>query len=480
MPEPAVADAPETDLQDDTVKADLDLQDAGPARKRMAFTVSEGEVTRKIEDTYGNLADDAVLPGFRKGRAPRKLLERKFASSIRGDVKQQIISEAYSKAIEEHELDVIGDPEVQDAETLELPESGPFTFTVDVEVTPEVKLPEFSSISVERPEGGVDDAKVDAEVGKLAEQFGSMEEAPEGFTTQQGDYVRSDLKVLKGEDAGDDAEVILDLPGAYTLLHGEDKGFKGHIAGIVVQDMGKRLAGKQAGHVERISMTGPASHENAGVRDQPITLVMTVNRVDRMEPATTEVLLERTGLEDEAELKSKVREMLVERAAEEQRQALHKQVAEQLLERVELELPVGLKDRQIQRNHERRRMQLLMGGKNEEEISDELAEARGESEEEAVRQLKAFFIVDAAARQLEVEVGQNEVNGRVYQIAMRQNRRFEKVRQEMGNRGEIEQLYLSIREGKTLDKILEAATITGAPAAGEGEAAGGDAAPAEA
>ncbi len=129
-------------------------------------------------------------------------------------MKQQIISEAYSKALEEHELDVIGDPEVQDADTLELPESGPFTFTVDVEVTPEVKLPEFSSISVERPDGGVDDAKVDAEVTKLADQFGSMEEAPEGFTTQEGDYVRSDLKVLAGEDAGDDAEAILDLPGA--------------------------------------------------------------------------------------------------------------------------------------------------------------------------------------------------------------------------------------------------------------------------
>lgn len=471
MSESAVADAPDTPETDDAVKADLDLQDAGPARKKMVFTVPEDEVTRKIEDTYGTLADDAVLPGFRKGRAPRKLLERKFAGSIRGDVKQQIISEAYSKAIEEHELDVIGDPEVQDAETLELPEEGPFTFTVEVEVTPEVKLPEFSSISVERPGGEVDDAKVDAEVEKLAEQFGSMEEAPEGFTTQQGDYVRSDLKILKGEDAGDDAEVLAEVPGAYTLLHGEDKDFKGHIAGIVVSDMGKRLVGKQAGHVERVSMTGPASHENADVRDQPITLVMTLDRVDRMQPATTETLLERTGLEDEAELKSKVREMLVERAAEEQRQALHKQVAEQLLEKVELELPEGLRDRQIQRNHERRRMQLLMGGKSEEEIEAAVAEARSESEEEAVRQLKAFFIVDAAAKQLDVEVGQNEVNGRVYQIAMQQNRRFEKVRQEMGNRGEIEQLYLSIREGKTLDKILESATITGAPAAG-GEAAG--------
>lgn len=471
MSESAVADAPATeDAADDTVKADLDLQDSGPARKTMVFTVSAEEVTRKIESTYGNLADEAVLPGFRKGRAPRKLLERKFASSIRGDVKQQIISEAYSKAVEDHTLDIIGEPEIRDVETLELPEQGPFTFTVDVEITPDVKLPEFSSIQVERPDRTVDSAKVDEEIARLADQFGSMEQAEEGFTTKLGDYVRSNLVIRKGENAGDDAEVLAEVPGAYTLLHGEDKGFKGHIAGIVVPDMGKRLVDKQAGHVETISMTGPASHENAQVRNEPITLVLTLDRVDRMQPADTQTLVDRTGMENEAELRDRVEEMLKERAAGEQQQELHKQVADFLLENVELELPAGLRDRQIERNHERRRMQLLMGGRSEEEIGDELAEARDQSEEEAVRQLKAFFIVDAAAKQLEIEVGQNEVNGRVYQIAMNQNRRFEKVRQEMANRGELEQLYLSIRESKTLDKILESATIGGAEAVASSDA----------
>ncbi|BAM03698.1 trigger factor [Phycisphaera mikurensis] len=462
MSESAVADAPETET-DDTVRADLKLEDSGPARKTMVFTVSQDEVKRKIEETYGTLAEDAVLPGFRKGRAPRKLLERKFASSIRGDVKQQIISEAYGKAVEEHELDVLGEPEVRDAETLELPDSGDFSFTIDVEVTPDVSLPEFSSLSVERPEAPVTDDAVEEEIGKLAERFGSMEEV-EDFTTQEGDYVRSDLRVLAGEDADDGAEVVAEVPGAYTLLHGEDKGFKGHIAGIVVPDMGTRLVGKRAGHVERISMQGPASHENAAIRDQPVTLVMTIDRVDRMQPIEMSALVERVGMEDEAKLREEVRKMLLERAAGEQRQALHKQLADQLLEKVQLELPDGLKDRQIERNHQRRRMQLLMGGKAEDEIGDELAEARGESEEEAVRQLRAFFIVDAAAKQLEIEVSQNEVNGRIYAIAQQQNARFEKVRQEMGNRGEIEQLYLSIREAKTLDRILESATVTGAEA----------------
>ena len=467
MPDSAVADAPATDSEarsgaDQPVAYELDLQEAGPSARTLVFTVSEEEIARKIESTYGNLADDAVLPGFRKGRAPRKLLERKFASSIRGDVKQQIISEAYTRAIEDHKLDVLGEPEVRDMEKLELPESGSFGFSVDVEVTPDVKLPDFSSITVERPERTIDDAGIDAEVGRIADQLGSVEPAEEGFTTQEGDYVTSHLVIRKGENAGDDAEAVLELPEAYTLLHGEDKQFKGHIAGIVVQDMGQRLMGKQKGHVERISMTGPPSHENAGVRDQPVTLVLTVLRAERSKAADLDTLVERAGFETEAELRDRVRDVLVERAAGEQRQALHKQVADFLLENVELDLPSGLRDRQIERNHERLRMLALMGGKSEAEAQDELAEARAESEDEAIRQLKAFFIVDAAAKELEVDVAQNELNTRIYQMAMSRGIRFDKLRQEMGNRGEIEQLYLSIREGKTLDKILEAATITGA------------------
>ena len=102
-------------------------------------------------------------------------------------------------------------------------------------------------------------------------------------------------------------------------------------------------------------------------------------------------------------------------------------------------------------------MQLLMGGKSEDEIQRRAGRPPApRARTEAIRQLKAFFIVDAAAKQLEVEVEPERGQpAAMYQIAMQQNRRFEKVRQEMGNRGEIEQLYLSIREGKTLDKILE-------------------------
>ena len=76
------------------------------------------------------LEDDAVLPGFRRGRAPRRLLEKRFAGHVRDDVKNSLLSESYTKALEDNDLDPLSDPQVEDGEKIELPESGDFTFTV--------------------------------------------------------------------------------------------------------------------------------------------------------------------------------------------------------------------------------------------------------------------------------------------------------------------------------------------------------------
>lgn len=452
----AVADATEEKLEQ-AVK----VEDSGPARKTITIEVPESRIKAKIEEMYGTLRSDAVLPGFRKGRAPRRLLEKRFAETIQGDLKNQLISESYGQAIEENELDVIGNPEVKDIEELKVPEAGPLTLVIEVEISPKVDLPDFKKIKVTKPSAEVTDADLEEEIESLRERFGKMDSV-EDAKIKEGDYVQCDTRILAGEDAGDDAEELARHPEAYTLVHGKKDDFKGHIAGILVDDLGKRLKGKTLGDEVRISMTGPKGHEDEKIKDQPITLVLSVKRVDRLAPAEVSALVEQMGVENEDEFKTRIREMLQQRAESKQTAEMHKQIADQLLEKVELELPEGLKGRQIERVLQRQRMELLYSGATPEQVEEKLAEARNDSEADAIQQLKAFFIIDQAAKDLDVEVDQNEINGRIAMMAMQQGRRPEKMRQEMTQRGEIEQLYLSIRETKTLDKILESADVTDA------------------
>ncbi|MFK7789120.1 MAG: trigger factor, partial [Phycisphaeraceae bacterium] len=147
MADDTTTEATETETKD-TLKFDVKIEDAGPACKSLTITIPEDQIKAKIENSYGDLEDEAVVPGFRKGRAPRRLLEKRFADHVRDDVKTQLLSESYTQAIQDNELDPLSDPQVDDAEKIELPESGDLTFTVKVEITPNVDLPKYDTLEV--------------------------------------------------------------------------------------------------------------------------------------------------------------------------------------------------------------------------------------------------------------------------------------------------------------------------------------------
>ncbi|MEM6393720.1 MAG: trigger factor [Planctomycetota bacterium] len=463
----SVIDAPETDAEETKLEQTVTVEDSGPAKKTLTIEVPESRIQDKIEDSYQTLSDEAAVPGFRRGRAPRRLLERRFASSVRDDVKGQILSESYTQAVEEHELDVLGEPEVKDIEDLELPESGPLTFTVEVEVTPDVTLPDFSELKIDKPSAEVSDDDVADELTSLQQRNGKTAKVESAI--EADDYVQADAVVLAGEDAGEDAEVLQEGNGVYILVAGESRDYKGHVLGILVPDLGKTLTGKTTGETVTVSMTGPQSHENEKIREQPITIKLSLTAVERVEPAPLEELLPQMGMETEDELKERVRTYLEQRAEQNQTAEMHRQVREQLTEKVELELPEGVTGRQVERSLARTRMEMLYRGVPESEVEQLIAEQRDQNAESAKQQLKEFFILDKASKDLEIEVDENEINGRIAMLAMQQGRRPEKLRQEMVQQGQIEQLYLQLREQKTMDKVLESATVTDAAPAADSE-----------
>jgi len=445
--------------EDEKIEQKVTVTDAGPAAKSVTVEIPEDRVSAKIEDRFGMLQGEATVPGFRIGRAPMKLLERRFGKAVRDEVKGQLISESYQAAVESEALDVIGEPDIKDFEQIELPESGPMAFTFEVEVAPDFELPNLEGIELSRPKSAVGDERVEKELEALRQRFGSMTEVVDGKIAAD-DYAQADVRVLAGKDAADDAEEIQHQPGAYVWVPGDSREFKGHVVGIVVNDLGKQLTGKQVGDEVRISMTGPSGHENEKIKDQPITLVLRIEMIQRVKPAELDDLAAQFGVESGEEVKTRIREMLEARVAQEQQTALRDQVCDYLAENVEMDLPKGLSSRQTARVLQRQAMNLAYQGVPEQEIEQRLAELRAGSEEQAARGLKLFFLLDKAAEHFNVDVSEAEVNAQVAQIAMQQQRRPEKLRQEMARSGQIEQLYHQVLEQKMLDKIIESAKVT--------------------
>jgi trigger factor len=434
------------------------IEDVGPARKCLTIEVPAEQIVGKIEHGFEQLNTDAVIPGFRKGHAPRQLIEKRFGAAVRDDARAQIIGEAYDAAIKAESLDVIGEPDVKDHEDIVLPEDGPLVFKVEVEVAPDVTLPDFEKLEVEKVDKPVTDADIDAELDAQAMRHGEPRTITEG-QVEEKDYVQVDCHILAGENADEDAEVLEHRHDVYALVHGEDYDFKGHVAGIMIPDLGKQLAGKKVGDEVAISQTGPESHENEKIREQPITIKLNLKQIQRIDAVEHDKLPALIGFETLDELKDRIRQSLQERHQREQQVAMHEQVTRQLDEQVQLDLPEGMTQRQAQRVLQRKAMEMAYTGASEDQIAEAIAEMRGSSEEEARRQLKLFFIMDKAAKDMDIDVSEGEINGRIAMLAMQQGRRPEKLRQQMIRNGELEHLYLSIREQKTLDQIVGKAQV---------------------
>jgi trigger factor len=441
------------------------LADAGPARKSLTIEVPPERVAKAVGDNFTKLQDDAVIPGFRKGRAPKRLIEKRFGTAVKDEVKSQLISETYEQAIAEQKLEVVGQPDVKDADKIEVPETGSFIYRVEVEVVPSFELPSLEGIEVEKPTMEITDVMVEGELDRLRERYAKLNTVNEGEVVEK-DYVEAEARVVAGADApepaadaekkeGEEDPTIAHFPQTYVLVNGEKLQYKGHVVGIVVEELGKRMLGKKVGDHVVISLTGPTGHENDRIKDKPITIHLHLRGIHRPEPADVEAILAQSGLESQDALNAEIRKNLEQQRDQKQREAMHTQVTDHLLEKIDFELPAGLSSRQTGRILQRMAMDLANNGMPESEIEQRIAELRGKSEEEARKQLKLFFILDKASQQLDIDVDEREINGRIAYIAVQQGRRPEKLRQEMMRNGQYDQFYFAVRDQKTLDAIIE-------------------------
>lgn len=454
----AVAQAPEASGE---TTINVKVEDAGPARKALTIDVPSERIATQLEQRFDQLQQEADIPGFRRGNAPRRLLTRRFNDAVRDEVRGQLLSEAYSQAIEQEQIEVLGEPEFKDIDAVQLPDAADqgMTFTVEVEVVPHFELPNLEGIAIKRPKLEVKDSDIDEQVDRMQKQSGSLTEVADG-KAEADDYVLADVRIRAGKDAEATAEEIAHHPGTYILVPSKERDDKGHVAGIVIDDLGKKLRGKKVGDELAVSLTGPTGHEDPRIKDQPITLAIRVDKIERVTPAAIEDLVSQFGVESVDDLKQRIRQDLEGRRDREQKSAMHEQVSEYLLEAVPMDLPEGISGRQAARNLQRQAMEMAYRGMNEDEIAQQIAELRGESEEQAQRQLKLFFILQRAAEAMNIEVSEGEINGRIAMMAMQQGRRPEKLRRDMLHNGQLEQLYSQARDQKTLDQILEKAKVT--------------------
>ncbi len=442
----------------DTAQADIlknyTVTDSGPSRKRLEIEVAADTVDERLRTSVDTILEEAELPGFRRGKAPKALVEKRFGSNIRNEARNQIVAEAYQQAIEKSELKVIGDPFGTQLADIELEPGKDLKFGLDVEVQPEFDLPKLEGLELKRPMLEGTNERVDEELTKICLNEGTLEPHD---SSEKGDYLTGNARMV---DQGGTEHYNIEGAVVQCPPDGGPNGGKGMILGVMVDDLGKQLGLPKTGETKTIKAKGPEQHEVEALRGKELTITFEVTAIDKIVPLDRAELVSRFGLADEAELKGRLRERLEQRIKVQQATAVRQQVAKHLLENTDFELPERLTAQQAGRAMERRRMELMYRGMDEMEIENHVGQLRAASAAEARQNLKLFFILNRVAEDMDVQVSESEARQRVAEMAFERGARPEQFFQELVQSGRIQTVFLQIREHKTLDAIIEKAKVT--------------------
>ncbi len=436
---------------------DITIEEAGPARKRVCITVPAETISSKIKDSMGAMMSQTVLPGFRKGKVPTHLLQKRFGESIREEARKEIISDAWSSAVEEHELRTLGDPEaVGDPAEVVVEEGKPLTFTLEVEVMPDFELPPFDDIALTKPVVDVTEAHVDEEVKRQSIRHGNLEDV-EGKAGEGSFLVGPAVVHLDGKE-----EPFFKTEQTRLAIPPADGA--GQVLGLHIDDLGAKINGASVGDEIAIEAIGPDEHELEEVRGAKVVITFNVVQAIRIVPLTDEALMTFFGLDSVDTLKEQLKHALETRRDQDQASVLRRQATEALSSRIEMDLPEKTTAMQAERDLQRLRTELQSSGtKSLEEVEAEVARVRAGSAEESRERLKTFFILSKLAEHFHVTVNDMEINGRIAEIAAQNGVRPDEMRKTLEQQGQLPQISAVVREEKAADQLVSACSVTDVP-----------------
>ncbi len=429
------------------IKPKINIEDSGPCKKKVSIEIPEQAVKEKLDEQYRELQKDAVLPGFRKGRAPMRLVMKRYGEDVEKQVKLRLLAETSEDALKDEDINPLTDPDI-DYENIDLPESGPMKYEFEIEVRPEFELPELEGIEIEKPKTEITDEQITEQIEQMRKRAGIWQ--PKDGKIEQEDQVIADVTV-KAEDETegqkeDNTEIVV-----------RANGFAGPVP---VENLDKLLKGKTSGDKVSTTVEISTTFWREEYRGKKVDVDIEIKDVKQLIPAElNDEFFERFGVEDEDELRERLHEMRQAQAEREARSGMADQIYKYLLDNTKLDLPANIVAQQSVSILQRQYSNLLMRGTPKEQVDEQMESLRAGSEQQAREQLQLFFIMDKIAQKFDIDVTEEEINGHIAMAAAQRGRRPEKLREELARDGSLAQFRQQVREEKCIEKLLENASI---------------------
>ncbi len=437
------------------VREKLDLQvkidSPGTCQRHITVTVAESDVERYFSNAIGEMMPKAVVPGFRAGRAPRKLVSTRYRKEVADQVKGSILMDSMAQVTDDNKLSAISEPDI-DIGAIEVPDGGPMTFEFNLEVRPEFDLPQWKGLTIERPIKEFSSKDVDGQLRRLLERRGRL--VPFDGAAESGDYVtvnltfKNDDQVISSSD-----EQVLCLRPTLSFRDGNIEGFD------------KLMTGVKAGETRTTEAQLSNDAPNEALRGQKVTAEFEVLEIKKLEtPKLDEELLASLGrFENEGELRDGLMDELKRQLNYHQQQRARQQITAMLVASADWDLPPDLLRRQSVRELERSVLELRRSGFGEQEIRAHQNDLRQNVLSNTARSLKEHFILERIAEDEKVEDSPADYENEIRLIAAQSGESVRRVRAQLEKRDLMDILRNQIIERKTIDLILKEAKFTDVP-----------------
>lgn len=439
----------------------LEMTELGPVKRALKIEVPEEAVNSEFQKVYAELKRQVRIPGFRPGKAPLELLQKRYASMVGQDVVQRLVPDYYHRAVKESGVVPVM-VDIPPLERMKVEPNSSFTFTATVEIKPSIQLGDYrppNPISLKKDARSVTDDQIEKALQTLREQQAQVDAASEGTALQDGLYA-----VLTVEGFVDNQPV----EGAQKKGHLHQVGSKAPILGVELDD---QLLGKTAGETFEVPQLYPASHPDMNLAGKTMVLKVTVDAVkEKKLPELDDEFAKDCGEFDSLEhLKTTITTQLENILKQDLEEGYKDQVIERLLQMHHFDIPEVLIERELQTLVRQKLMKEQRHSHREDDLNEpirlqeEAKRLQQELQPEAKRRVKLSLILDAISQKEGLHVSEEEVEAELHKLAATLKLPVAEIQRmvEAGGQGAQEEFRERMTAEKALQFVYQNAVIQG-------------------
>ena len=436
----------------------VEMRDIGPCKKHIKVTVDRGDIDKILDKKYSELVVDANVAGFRPGKAPRKIIERRFKKTVTDQVRGELLLQSLEQLADENDVAPLTAPNLN-PDKISIPDDGPLVYEFDVEVRPDFELPNYKGLKLRRPVRTFNDEDVELEERRILAPYGSLVPKPEG-KAQLGDYLVTDMTTRHGNTIlSSHKEITIRVDPRLALKDG------------VAERFGDQVKGSKGGDKRVVDIVLSDTAAAEALRGQKVQATFDIKEVKSLRlPELTHEFLHEFGVHSPEQLRERIRVLLDRRLQYQQRQSAREQVLGRITAAGTWELPEELLQRQARRAFNRRVMEMKSAGMSDDDIRGQVRLLQQDTLRSTAQALKEHFVLQKIAEIEKIDINEDDIEDEIERIAVQNDESPRRVRARLEKEDLMEALATEIVERKALDLILDSAEYEDVPLARQDDA----------